>query len=119
MYTFLLVIFIIVILLLIPIILMQSGSGAQSGMLGSDFAFGVFGAKTNEVLVKITKWLIGIFMFLAFILGYIKVKEFNAYKARHVKETEELNKVESQAASSVSETTSESQTNINLPLQGK
>ncbi len=74
-FTILLVLFIIVVVLLIPLILMQTGSGAQSGMFGSDFATGVFGAKTNEVLVKITKWMVAAFFVFALALGYIKMRE--------------------------------------------
>ncbi len=75
MFTFLLIIFIIVVILLIPTILMQSGSGAQSGMFGNDMTMGAFGAKTSEVLVKFTQWLVGIFMILALILGYLRIQE--------------------------------------------
>ena len=76
MFTLLLVIFIIDIVLIIPVILLQSGSGAQSGVFGSDMAMGAFGAKTSEVLVRFTKWLVGIFFVLAFLLGYLKVQEY-------------------------------------------
>ncbi len=79
MYTFLLIVFIITVILLIPTILLQSGSGAQSGMFGSDITLGAFGAKTSEVLVNFTKWLVGIFLVTAFLLGYIKVQQNKAY----------------------------------------
>lgn len=75
MYTFLLIIFVIDVLLLIPIILMQSGSGAEAGMFGSNLTMGAFGAKTSEVLTNFTKILVGIFMVLAFLLGYLKIVE--------------------------------------------
>ena len=75
LFTILLIIFIIDLLLLIPVILLQSGSGAQSGMFGQDLAMGAFGAKTSEMLVNFTKWLVGIFLFTAFLMGYIKVRE--------------------------------------------
>ena len=79
MFTLLLVIFILDVLLMIPIILLQSGSGAQSGVFGSDLAMGAFGAKTSEVLVSTTKWLVGIFFISAFVMGYIKVQESKAF----------------------------------------
>lgn len=79
MYTFLLIIFIVAVLLLIPTILLQSGSGAQSGIFGGDITLGAFGAKTSEVLVNFTKWLVGIFMVTSFLMGYIKVQENKAY----------------------------------------
>lgn len=79
MYTFLLIIFIVTVLLLIPTILLQSGSGAQSGIFGGDITLGAFGAKTSEVLVNFTKWLVGIFMVTSFLMGYIKVQENKAY----------------------------------------
>ena len=75
MFTFLLIIFIIDIVLLIPVILMQAGSGAQSGIFGGDITLGAFGAKTSEVLVKFTVWLVAIFFVLALLLNYIKVRE--------------------------------------------
>jgi protein translocase SecG subunit len=83
MFSFLLIIFILDIVLLVPVILMQSGSGAQSGVFGSDLTMGAFGAKTSEVLVNFTKWLIGIFFVSAFLMGYIKVREFNNYTRMH------------------------------------
>ncbi|MGC8764711.1 MAG: preprotein translocase subunit SecG [Brevinematia bacterium] len=119
MYTFLLVIFILVVLLLIPLILMQTGSGAQSGMFGSDFAMGVFGAKTNEVLIKITKWLVGIFFFLAFLLGYIKVREFKFYERARAAERLKETKEQSQSAETQSSASAEVDTNLNLPLPQK
>lgn len=64
-------IFILDVILLIPIVLMQSGSGAQAGLFGSDFASGAFGAKTSEVLVNFTKWLVTIFFLSAFGLAYL------------------------------------------------
>lgn len=79
MYTFLLIIFIIDVLLLIPVILMQSGSGAEAGMFGSNLTMGAFGAKTSEVLTNFTKVLVGVFMVLAFLLGYIKIQETKEY----------------------------------------
>jgi protein translocase SecG subunit len=75
MYTFLLIIFVIAVILIIPLILMQSGSGADAGMFGSDLTLGAFGAKSSEVLLKFTRWLVAIFMFAAFMLGYLKVIE--------------------------------------------
>lgn len=78
MFTFLLVLFIIVVLLLVPVILLQSGSGAQSGMFGSDLAMGAFGAKTNEVLVNFTKILVGLFLILAFAMSWLKIQESKA-----------------------------------------
>jgi len=83
MYTLLMVIFIVDIIILIPLILMQSGSGAQSGMFGSDLTLGAFGAKTSEVLVKFTRWMVIIFFVSAFFLGYIKIKERQEYARRH------------------------------------
>ena len=79
MYTFLLIIFIVSVLLLIPTILLQSGSGAQSGIFGGDITLGAFGAKSSEVLVNFTKWLVGIFMVTSFLMGYIKVQENKAF----------------------------------------
>ncbi len=117
MYTFLLIIFIIVVILLIPLILMQTGSGAQSGMFGSDFAMGVFGAKTNEVLVKITKWMVGIFFLLAFLLGYIKVKEVKFYE--RTREAERLKEAAAQSQPPEVTNSSSEDTNINLPLPQK
>ena len=75
METIILIIFFISIILLIPTILMQSGSGADAGMFGTDLTMGAFGAKTSEVLVKFTGWLVVIFLTSAFLYGYIKVKE--------------------------------------------
>lgn len=97
MYTLLLIIFILVVILLIPTILLQSGSGAQSGMFGSDLAMGAFGAKTSEVLLNFTKWLVGIFMVLAFLLGYIKIQETKAY-VRQVQPTQTDQNPNQQAA---------------------
>jgi protein translocase SecG subunit len=82
MFTLLLIIFVLDLILLIPIILLQSGSGAQAGVFGGDMTFGAFGAKTSEVLVNMTKWLVGIFLAAAFLLGYIKVQETKAYTGR-------------------------------------
>lgn len=79
MYTLLLVIFIVDVVLLIPVILMQSGSGAEAGMFGSSLTLGAFGAKSSEVLVNLTKWLAAIFMIAAFLLGYIKIREAKQY----------------------------------------
>lgn len=64
-------IFILDVILLIPVVLMQSGSGAQAGLFGSDFASGAFGAKTSEVLVNFTKWLVAIFFLTALGLAYL------------------------------------------------
>lgn len=75
MYSILMVVFVIDVVLLIPVILMQSGSGADAGMFGGDITMGAFGAKTSEVLVKFTKWLVTIFMVTAFFLGFIKIQE--------------------------------------------
>ncbi len=83
MFTFLMIIFILDIILLVPVILMQSGSGAQSGVFGSDLTMGAFGAKTSEVLVKFTQWLVGIFIVSAFLMGYIKIKEMQNYARKH------------------------------------
>lgn len=75
MSTLLLVVFIISVVLLIPTILMQSGSGAEAGMFGSDLTLGAFGAKTSEVLVKFTRWLVVIFLASAFLYTFLKVRE--------------------------------------------
>ncbi|MFN4216338.1 MAG: preprotein translocase subunit SecG [Brevinematales bacterium] len=64
-------IFILDVILLIPVVLMQSGSGAQAGLFGSDFAAGAFGAKTSEVLVNFTKWLVAIFFLTALGVAYL------------------------------------------------
>jgi len=64
-------IFIVDVLLLIPVVLMQSGSGARAGLFGSDFASGAFGAKTSEVLVNFTKWLVTIFFVTAIGIAYL------------------------------------------------
>ncbi|URA09859.1 preprotein translocase subunit SecG [Thermospira aquatica] len=64
-------IFVVDVLLLIPVVLMQSGSGAQAGLFGSDFAAGAFGAKTSEVLVSFTKWLVAIFFISSLGLAYL------------------------------------------------
>jgi protein translocase SecG subunit len=79
MYTLLLVLFIISVILLVPTILLQSGSGAQSGLFGGDITMGAFGAKTSEVFVNFTMWLVGAFLALAFILSYMKIQEHKAY----------------------------------------
>jgi preprotein translocase subunit SecG len=76
MFGLLLVIFVIDIILLIVVILLQSGSGAQSGMFGNDLAMGAFGAKTSEVMIKATKWMVGIFFAVCFLMAYIKVQEY-------------------------------------------
>lgn len=76
MFGLLLVIFIIDIVLLLVVILLQSGSGAQSGMFGNDLAMGAFGAKSSEVMVKATKWMVGIFFVTCFLMGFIKVQEY-------------------------------------------
>lgn len=81
-FGFLMIVFIIDIIILIPVVLLQSGSGAQSGMFGSELTIGAFGAKTSEVLLKITKWLVGIFFVTAFLMGYIKVRESGAFDNR-------------------------------------
>lgn len=73
LFNFLMVIFVIDVVLLIPVIMMQSGSGAEAGMFGSGLTMGTFGAKTSEVLVNATKWLVAIFMVSAFLLGYLQV----------------------------------------------
>ncbi len=88
MFSFLMVIFILDIVLMVPVILLQSGSGAQSGVFGSDLTLGAFGAKTSEVLVNFTKWLVGIFFVTAFLMSYIKIKEYNNYtRSRQTQET--------------------------------
>lgn len=73
LFNLLMVVFIIDVILLIPVIMMQSGSGAEAGMFGSGLTMGTFGAKTSEVLVNTTKWLVAIFMLSAFFLGYIQI----------------------------------------------
>ncbi|MGA2142603.1 MAG: preprotein translocase subunit SecG [Brevinematales bacterium] len=78
-FSFLMVIFILDIILMVPVILLQSGSGAQSGVFGSDLTMGAFGAKTSEVLVSFTKWLIGIFFGAALLMSYIKINEYKSY----------------------------------------
>lgn len=88
MYTFLLIIFVVSVLLLIPAILLQSGSGAQSGIFGGDLTLGAFGAKTSEVLVNFTKWLVGIFMITSFLMGWIKVQEAKIYSRPKQQQTE-------------------------------
>ncbi|MCX7821565.1 MAG: preprotein translocase subunit SecG [Brevinematales bacterium] len=102
MFTVFLVLFIIVVILLIPLILMQSGSGAQSGMFGSDFAMGVFGAKTNEVLVKITKWMVTAFFVLALALGVIKMREdrIGRPQANNLQNASETTEAQSQSEQS-------------------
>lgn len=85
MYNFLLIIFIIDIILLIPVILMQSGSGAESG-IGMDMTLSAFGAKTSEFMLKLTKWLVGIFFVTSFLLGYIKVQETKMFIKKKVPE---------------------------------
>ncbi|OHD53717.1 MAG: preprotein translocase subunit SecG [Spirochaetes bacterium GWF1_51_8] len=89
MYTFLLILFIIVVILIIPVILMQSGSGAETGMFGSNITLGAFGAKSSEVLLKVTRWLVAIFLALAFLLSYIKVIEHKSLAAKPVQEVTE------------------------------
>ncbi|MGA2141462.1 MAG: preprotein translocase subunit SecG [Brevinematales bacterium] len=79
LFSFLMVIFILDIILMVPVILLQSGSGAQSGVFGSDLTMGAFGAKTSEVLVNFTKWLIGIFFGAALLMSYIKINEYKSY----------------------------------------
>jgi len=61
---------------------MQSGSGAEAGMFGSDLTLGAFGAKSSEVLLKFTRGLVAVFMILAFTLGYMKVIEKKALAAQ-------------------------------------
>lgn len=92
MFNVLLVFFVIIVILLIPTILLQSGSGAQSGMFGSDLAMGAFGAKTSEVMVRFTKWLVALFFILAFLLGYIKIQESKAY-LRKIQQQQDVNQV--------------------------
>jgi protein translocase SecG subunit len=91
MYTFLLVIFVVSVLLLIPVILLQSGSGAQSGIFGGDITLGAFGAKTSEVLVNFTKWLVGIFMVTSFLMGWIKVQEAKVYSTSQQQQQQQAN----------------------------
>ncbi|MEJ5284034.1 MAG: preprotein translocase subunit SecG [Brevinematales bacterium] len=112
-FTIFLVLFIIVVVLLIPLILMQTGSGAQSGMFGSDFATGVFGAKTNEVLVKITKWMVAAFFVFALALGYIKMREYKLGRpqVQGLQNTEQTTQKEAQ-----SESSQESSQESSLPL---
>ncbi len=110
MITLLIVLFVIVVVLLVPLILMQSGSGAQSGMLGSDFAMGVFGAKTNEVLVKITKWMVGTFFLLAFLIGFVYVRNERLARGR-----EKAQKVE-QSTQQEAPVESQNKEDNNLPL---
>jgi len=86
MFTLLLIVFVIVVVLLIPSILLQSGSGAQSGIIGNDLTMGAFGAKSSEVLVKFTKYLIGAFLLLSFAMGYIKIQESKAYLRKQQQE---------------------------------
>ncbi len=108
------VIFILDIILLVPVILLQSGSGAQSGMFGSDLTMGAFGAKTSEVLVNFTKWLVGIFFVCAFVMGYIKVKEYNNY-VRQREQTQETQ--EQQGSEAITNSGTNSMSNI-LTNQG-
>jgi protein translocase SecG subunit len=86
MFTLLLIIFILSIILLIPVILLQSGSGAQSGLMGNDLTMGAFGAKTSEVLVNFTKWLLAIFLTSAFILGWMTLQD-RKHLTRQIKTT--------------------------------
>lgn len=81
MYTLLLIIFIVDVLIMIPVILMQSGTGADAGMFGSNLTLGAFGAKSNEVLNNFTKWLVIIFFASTLLMGLIKVREVKAYTA--------------------------------------
>ena len=98
-FTILLVIFVIDVLMLIPLILLQSGSGAQSGLFGSDFALGAFGAKTSEVMVRLTKWCVTIFMATAFLMGWVKIQENKQY-IRQTQRTEQQ-QTETPAATTV------------------
>lgn len=75
MFTFLLVVFIIDVILLIVVVLMQSGSGADAGLFGGSLTQGAFGAKSSEALVKITGWLVAIFMIFAFLMGFLQVQK--------------------------------------------
>ena len=75
METFLLIIFFIDVVLLIIVILLQAGSGAEAGMFGSDITMGAFGAKTSEVLLRMTRWLVAIFLVSSFLIGFLRVQE--------------------------------------------
>lgn len=90
-------IFIVDVILLIPVVLMQSGSGAQAGLFGSDFASGAFGAKTSEVLVGFTKWLVALFFLTSLGLAYLHLPSktsvrpaVNASETPPLQETEAL-----------------------------
>lgn len=74
MIPFLLVLFVLSIFLLIPTILIQS-SGADNGMMSSNITAGAFGAKSNEILVKFTSYLVASFLILALVLSihYIRL----------------------------------------------
>lgn len=116
MFTLLLVLFIIDVLLLIPIILLQSGSGAQSGVFGSDLAMGAFGAKSSEVMVKVTKWLVGGFLVLSFFMGFIKVQETKAYTRKAPAQEQSAPDI-SADTNSFTNTTLNTNTLGNLPLK--
>ncbi|MGL4366828.1 MAG: preprotein translocase subunit SecG [Brevinemataceae bacterium] len=75
MIIFLLTLFIISIILLIPTIMLQSGS--DGGIMSSNITSGAFGAKSNEILIKFTSWLVTIFMVSALLLSIHFVKSSN------------------------------------------
>jgi protein translocase SecG subunit len=111
MYTFLLVIFVVSVLLLIPVILLQSGSGAQSGIFGGDITLGAFGAKTSEVLVNFTKWLVGIFMVTSFLMGWIKVQEAKVYSTSQQQQQQQQANQDLSAASNATTNAASGDTN--------
>ncbi len=119
MYNLLMVIFVIDVILLVPVILMQSGSGADAGMFGSSLTMGAFGAKTSEVLTNFTRWLVAIFMLSALLLGYLKVREYKAFTQSQTPAVQQTKKVPANANPATPTTPLEKNSGapLNLPTE--
>lgn len=80
MIIFFLTIFILTIILLIPTILLQA-TGADNGVFSSNITAGAFGARSNEILVKFTSWLVTIFIGMALILSIYFIRISTPYSS--------------------------------------
>jgi len=80
MIIFFLTIFVLTIILLIPTILIQA-SGADNGVFSSNITAGAFGARSNEILVKFTSWLVAIFIGVALLLSIYFIQVSSPYNS--------------------------------------
>jgi len=92
MIVFLQVLFIFICILLIGIILIQAGKGhGLAGAFGSfagNAAQNLFGARTTDILTKITAYITALFFSLAVLIAYLQAKETKSVMLSVTKKSE-------------------------------